>query len=92
MILAPDFFYMKKAGKPKNLPKKLEEKFISYYFQIFKRLTIRKRSDAIYEKLMILLPCFSFGEECLFRIWDEFERRVELLYENKEKNQVHEAG
>lgn len=74
------------------MPKKLEEKFISYYFQIFKRLTIRKRSDAIYEKLMILLPCFSFGEECLFRIWDEFERRVELLYENKEKNQVHEAG
>lgn len=69
MILAPDCFIFTKPSKEKGFDKKIEALFVKYYERLFATLSTNNSYEESFEKNVLLLPFFSFGESAINSFW-----------------------
>ncbi len=85
MIIAPDCFLIEKPVKDKGFDKKIETLFTKSYAKIFASMSTNTRYENSFEQNILLLPFFGFGESAINGLWEELDRRVDILEKNKEK-------
>lgn len=79
MIMAPECFIPTKSSKDRGFDKKIEALFVNYYQKIFTAINTNNAFEESYEKMIMLLPYFTFGEQAIKSLWEEMNRRVDLL-------------